>query len=985
VTSTRREAWKAYFKGDYLRAGDLYKTAGELEKASKMYIKAQEYRAAAEMEEALGRVSSAVDLLMRVGDPNSAAQILGRHGQFTRSAQIYGDAGNKVQAAAMALKGGNVPLASHYYEQSGRFMEAGRLSFEQGNVGKALLLFEKALKQLPSTEALTPSDQLQNREKFIEIAHYFERGEAYDRAAEIYENLNNPFQAAQCWEAAGQYEKALPLYKQVGALDRVSALTEHAARASVEVQAEALAAKGELEEAARLLARTGLKDRAASLLEESGNMAGAAELRREMGDFELAGNLFFRVQAYLPAAECFQEGHLYAMAKQCFLKAGDNRMASRMSFESGNWEEAVDLAPDSEERERLLARIQALPDNPSDRTSLAVLKARLFVDLGQYKVAMTCLDGLSPSRGDDESWRLYLLGRTNEAVGRTTDAAEMYSRVLALDMTFLDARSRLDGLTHQDEAQAVKKERYIPSRSLEEDALGPWFKAEDSTSGMAVLLHRLERRVEDRTSPMSHQDRFQRRMGLTHPGLLRLQDVAVSDGHLTLVYEDFDGRPLTQWLKEGYRPSLYGALEKLRQVLSALSENHKRELFHAHLSPASVWMDAEGKVIVQGLGIIVHFSDMEPSPAGDACRPFLPAPRYDESFSPTQRDLYGAGVLFLQLLIGEPPVLAGDDSGRGPDIAPVIKGLGFPEGLKEIVEKLVSLDPKGRYLSAEDALADLSAQEFPPGAIIAGRYEIVEELGRGGMGQVFRVKDRSLDEVVALKTLRKRADLTTEGRARFLREIKLSRKITHPNVVRVFDFGSWGEITFLTMEYIPGKTLSQWVRDGDEKKCNLRQKVEILRGIAAGLQEAHKLGIIHRDLKPQNVILTPRGIPKLLDFGIAFTQVGDTVDLTQDGHFVGSPKYVSPEQIQGQPLTMQSDIYSFGLLSYFVLAGQDAFRGDKSTLILLKQLKEMPPPPTQYTRLPPSLENLVMRCLSKKKSERPADLAEVSRLLKEIV
>ncbi len=253
------------------------------------------------------------------------------------------------------------------------------------------------------------------------------------------------------------------------------------------------------------------------------------------------------------------------------------------------------------------------------------------------------------------------------------------------------------------------------------------------------------------------------------------------------------------------------------------------------------------------------------------------------------------------------------------------------------------------------------------------------------MGQVFRVKDRSLDEVVALKTLRKRADLTTEGRARFLREIKLSRKITHPNVVRVFDFGSWGEITFLTMEYIPGKTLSQWVRDGDEKKCNLRQKVEILRGIAAGLQEAHKLGIIHRDLKPQNVILTPRGIPKLLDFGIAFTQVGDTVDLTQDGHFVGSPKYVSPEQIQGQPLTMQSDIYSFGLLAYFVLAGQDAFRGDKSTLILLKQLKEMPPPPTQYTRLPPSLENLVMRCLSKKKSERPADLAEVSRLLKEIV
>lgn len=985
MSNTKREAWKAYFKGDYLRAGDLYKTAGEFEKASRMYMKAQEYRAAAEMEEALGRVSSAVDLLLRVGDPNSAAQILGRHGQFTRSAQVYGDAGNKVQAAAMALKGGNYALACHYYEQSGRFMEAGRLSFEQGNVGKALLLFEKALKQLPSTDALTPSEQLQNREKLVEIAHYFEKGEAYDRAAAVYEDLNNLFQAAQCWEAAGQTDNALHLYKQVGALDRVSALSERAERASLEVQAEALAAKGELEEAARLLARTGLKDRAATLLEESGNMAGAAELRREMGDFELAGNLFYRAEAYLPAAECFQQGHLHAMAKQCFLKAGDNRMACRMAFESGNWEEAVELAPDDDERERLLARIQAFPDNPADRTRVAVLKGRLFVDLDQYKVALTCLEGLPPSRGDDEPWRLYLLGRAYEALGRTNEAAEMYNRVLTLDVGFQDTRVRLDGVTHRQAPPVRKKERYTVGKNLEEDALGPWFRGEDTTSGLPVLLHRLRERNGDAAPPLTRQDRFQRRMGLVHPSVPRLLDAAVSDGRLTLVFEDFSGRPLTQWLGEGYRPSLYGALEKLRQILSALSESHKRELFHAHLSPASVWMDAEGKVVVQGLGIITHISDLPDTPAREACRPYLPAPRHDASFTPVQRDLYGAGALFVHLLTGEAPAPAAEDSGTGADAPHAIKALNCPDALKNIVEKLVSPAPDRRYQRAEDALTDLSAQELPPGAIIAGRYEILEELGRGGMGQVFRVKDRSLDEVVALKTLRKRADLTSEGRARFLREIKLSRKITHPNVVRVFDFGSWGEVTFLTMEFIPGKTLSQWVRDGDDKKCNLRQKVEILRGIAAGLQEAHKLGIIHRDLKPQNVILTPRGIPKLLDFGIAFTQAGDTVDLTQEGHFVGSPKYVSPEQIQGQPLTARSDIYSFGLLAYYVLTGQDAFRGDKSTLILLKQLKELPPSPSQYARLPPSLENLVMRCLSKKKEERPADLAEVSTLLKEIV
>lgn len=969
MANLRREAWKAYFRGDYLRAGDLYKSAGDLDKASRMFIKAKDFRAAAEAEEELGRVSAAVDLLLRMGDPISAAQMLGRHGQCTRGAQILAEAGNKVQAAAMALKGGHALLASNYYEQAGRFMEAGRLAFRDGNVARALLTFEKALKQRPGIEALTPAEQLQHREELTEIAHYFEESEAYDRAAAIHEELGNVLQAAQCYEAAKQYEKAIELYTRIGASDRVAALTDVNQQTPLEVQAETLAARGETEEAARLMVRAGFKERAAALFESAGNLAASAELRRDLGDFELAGNLFFRAQAFLPAAECYREAGLHTMAEQCYLKAGDGRMASRMAFEGGLFERSLELAPDDAEREMLLARLQSLPENPLELTRLGVLKGRIFVELNQPKVALACVEALPPSRGAEELWRLYVLGRSQESLGRMEMATEAYQKILASDLAFQDTRARLDALTRSPRPQAGP-DRYLAVRPIHSDGFGHYFRGEDTSLAQPVTLYRL---AQDSSGPDASC--LQRLMGLSHPNVMTLKDAVATPGVRTLIYEAFEGRPLTQWLAEGYRPSLYSILEKLRQVLSALGESHGRDVFHGHLSPATVWLDAEGHVKVSSLGIARPAEAV--SARGDDTAPIVAAGQAPSPGASAPGDLADAARLFLHLTTGQEVTI---EQARG-----LIPTLDLPSAVRNVVLRLLGLDSSVRYAAAEEALTDLAAQELPPGAIVAGRYEILEELGRGGMGQVFRVRDRELDEVVALKTLRRRTDLNEETRTRFLREIKLSRRITHPNVVRVFDLGSWRDMMFLTMEFIPGKTLSQWVRDGDNRSVNLRQKIEILRGISAGLEEAHRIGIIHRDLKPQNVILTPGGVPKLLDFGIALARHEEGTELTQEGHFVGSPKYVSPEQIQGAGLTARSDIYAFGLLAYFVLTGQDAFTGDKSTLIILKQLKEMPAPPSGLARMPPSLESLVMRCLQKAPESRPESLSEVSKSLKEIV
>jgi len=468
--------------------------------------------------------------------------------------------------------------------------------------------------------------------------------------------------------------------------------------------------------------------------------------------------------------------------------------------------------------------------------------------------------------------------------------------------------------------------------------------------------------------------------------VLVLRAVSRVEGLPALVYEFFGGRPLTDWLREGYKAALLGALDKTRQLLEALAEAHARKLLHSHLSPAALLMDGEGKIKVRGFGLVRDFSGLRDMVQRGLLVPYMaPETAFNQTITPAS-DLYAAGAILVHLLTGQTPAGLLNKQDRPPEAEDeLLKGTSAPQAVHDLVRRLLAPDPKERYHSPEEALRDLSALELPPGSVIAGRYEILDELGRGGMGQVFRVKDLELDEVVALKTLRRRSDLPEAARARFLREIKLTRKITHPNVVRVFDMGNWRDLVFLTMEFIPGKTLSQWIREGEGRQANLRRKVEILRGIGAGLGEAHRMGIVHRDLKPQNVILTPGGIPKLLDFGIAYTEVQQDLDLTDEGRFVGSPKYVSPEQIQGQTLDSRSDIYCFGLLSFFLLTGQDAFMGENATLILLKQLKETPQPPSQLARLPASLDNLVMWCLKKEPKERPANLTDVLKVLKEIV
>jgi eukaryotic-like serine/threonine-protein kinase len=257
---------------------------------------------------------------------------------------------------------------------------------------------------------------------------------------------------------------------------------------------------------------------------------------------------------------------------------------------------------------------------------------------------------------------------------------------------------------------------------------------------------------------------------------------------------------------------------------------------------------------------------------------------------------------------------------------------------------------------------------LPTGALFAGRYRVEARVGTGGMGAVYRVRDERLDDVVALKVLTLDSDRAAE---RFVREVRLARKVTHRNVARTHDFGEAQGHSFLTMEFVEGDTLETLIeREGAQAP---ERAVELAEQIAAGLQAAHAAGVIHRDLKPANVMLASRGRVVLTDFGIARATETDGGKKTND--LIGTPLYMSPEQVRGRPVDDRSDLYALGLILYELLVGDLPFAGDTPIAMALARLDQPPPDPRVRASIPEDLAQIVLRCLSLDPAGRPDSAA----------
>jgi serine/threonine protein kinase/tetratricopeptide (TPR) repeat protein len=259
------------------------------------------------------------------------------------------------------------------------------------------------------------------------------------------------------------------------------------------------------------------------------------------------------------------------------------------------------------------------------------------------------------------------------------------------------------------------------------------------------------------------------------------------------------------------------------------------------------------------------------------------------------------------------------------------------------------------------------APGLSPGALVSGRYEILGVLGQGGMGRVYRVLDREIGEEVAIKLLSPEAVVDPRAIERFRNELKLARQIVHKNVCRIYHIGEDGGTYYLVMELVRGEDLRAILRR--DPKIDPGRAVTIARQICEGLAEAHRLGIVHRDLKPGNIMIDGEGNARIMDFGIA-RSLG-SAGVTAAGALVGTPEYMSPEQVEGRPVDARSDIYSLGALLFEMAAGRPPFEAETRLGVALKRRTEDPPDPRSLAPgVPEGLSRIILKCLARDPAAR---------------
>jgi len=270
---------------------------------------------------------------------------------------------------------------------------------------------------------------------------------------------------------------------------------------------------------------------------------------------------------------------------------------------------------------------------------------------------------------------------------------------------------------------------------------------------------------------------------------------------------------------------------------------------------------------------------------------------------------------------------------------------------------------------------------LPTGSIFGERYQIIELLGRGGMGRVYRALDTKTGEEVAIKLIR--PDIAEDARTleRFVNEIKLAHRISHRNIGKMYHLGEDKGLHYITLEYVSGEDLKSFIRRS--RRLDISTVVAIAKQICSGLSEAHDAGIVHRDLKPGNIMIDKEGNAKILDFGIA-RAVG-THGVTAEGSVIGTPEYMSPEQVEGLESDRRSDIYSFGVILFEMVTGRLPFSADTPFALAFKHQSELPPHPEDLNpQTPAALSALILRCMQKDREKRYQTTDEVCRDLGQV-
>jgi serine/threonine protein kinase len=1025
-----------FFTRDHARKGDEQYRKGNLQKAAELYLKAERFEQAAQMYEELGEIDRAVEIFQQQGLPLEAAELLEAHELYREAITFYERAGAYRRAAEASIRAGNYIRAARNFEEAGIFPRAAECFAKVGEVEHVVRAWESESRRLRAQRGDDRDPKLEKeiRESDIRRAEILGRFGRYGEAARLFHEHNLTDRAAPLFLKAGAHAEAARAYFDAGRIREALAAVEKAEDADDELRAEIYLNASRHQEAAELFERMERYDAAASAYEGAEAWAKAAEMWQKGGSPGRAAELFLRVDRVEAAGRCFAADGQPAKAAEVYLKAGLRRPAAEAYREAGNAYRAGEqfLADGDEDaaREQLLE----VREGDAKYAEATLLLIPLLRDVGRIEEAQLRWDQVQRKRLPvPDHARLYIEGRLLESRGDYRQAEAVYRQVIVDNAEYGDAAERQRRLHRQiesgelpsrqqasrprasrqrasgsrpgrstgirtgfDTAKVMKPSPAatggreaapstpalttvelgsdLPFKILE--PLDPWWEGatfarvtDERDDGEKILVSFPLAILGDRA------DGFERAMreiaALDHPAILKLEEAIRASDKVLLLYEPFRGDTLDSLLARRRLPPL-GAVQLASQLCEALDAAHKLGVSHQWLSPRTLLVDERGRAKLAGIGLRAILAERD-----DVAQAYLAPEVSDGGVVGPAADVFSLGLLAMELLRAQLPA----ERGRGGAIRAA--DVGWPEEVTELLSRPLlqtlagTLDPKPTARpSTSELKAQLASIGLVPGQLLADRYEILDLLGEGGMSRVYRARDLRFEgDEVAIKTVLTPAVGRSEDEERLLQEVRICRRISHPNVVRVHDLGHFPGGIFVIMELLDGPRLDQVIQE--EAPLPIGRVKGLLQEIATALAEAHRMKVIHRDLKPGNVMIAD-GRVKVLDFGIARLNDGSSASLTRTGQVVGSPLYMAPEQIQGKPLDGSCDLYALGVIAYTLLTGREPFLGETTTAIVLKHLHEAPP---DVHELRPELSqewvDLLAKLLAKEPEKRYRSAEEV--------
>lgn len=1005
-----RKAEKLAKKGDFNQAGSLYEIAGELENAAKMYSRGGGFMQAARIYENLKYNQKAADLFARGGNFLKAAELFKISENYLKAAQMFQKADKNFNAAEMYRQAKKFLPAATNYEKASQFEAAGDMYIKANRVLQASQSYLKGYSLLDAKK----DDEILLRDKevglhriAIKAAEAFLNANELKKSAHFFELANLPHKAAELYLKTGEIAQAIEMFFQGRLFKKGLELIEKHKKLPLN-----------LFHFANILNNEGFILESALLFEQAGHFEDAGYQYQQIGDSIKAAQNFEKAEVFLLAGHSYLEVEEFGKAGDMFVKANNHRFAAEAYFKAGLLREAIEqyealkdfltaskLAKEIKDNDLYISLLEKVEENSPEFLEASYRLGTIYFEKEQFNDAMerfqelTNENQLNPHQTDT----LYFIGRIWEKWEELDNADEAYKQIIKMDRNFKDAQMRLKEIKKKQSIRKqnfstakikLKKDRYLETQNeyeqltfmrrrysieatIGQGALGKVFRARDTLLNRVVTLKEINKNVFKTPVTVARlKMKIMVAARLNHPNIVTIYDMGEDENTFLIAREYVDGVNLKQFLRSGGLP-LHKARSILTSCLLTLDYAHKQKVFHRNLCPENILISKDNIVKISDFGMYFKSTELIPVHAKQQNRKNVYLSYNNKAWKPEKiiDDIQSAAQILIFMLNGKvkntPEMQKKDPEWLG--------NYKFPERIQDFLARCFTSDKKQLVKSANEFASVLKTNLLEPGVLFDNRYEIISELGRGGMGSVFKAHDRVMKELVALKTLRSSALLDERNLKRFKWEIKAARKISHPNVIKIYFLGFCEGTYYISMELIYGITLKELINNG--KQIPLIKKIDILIQITDAIAAVHALDIIHRDIKPQNILLDKNFQVKLVDFGIA--RMGDTQGVTETGEVMGTPEYMAPEQIKKKN-DHRSDIYSFGIVMYEFITGELPFTGETPISILMAHLKKEPSPPSLILKtIDKTLENIILKCIKKSPASRFQSMVELSQTLKD--